>query len=138
MKHARPNDAENGKLKLYSLELEEAFAAIVRELVELAGLDGLVEVVVGPAGNSLKNLVEGGKLGQGGVDLVFMDHVEALYEEELKRMEELDIFRSGSTVVADNVLRPGAPAYKAFMERNGKWNSEVVKTLIVPGDFEVS
>lgn len=126
------------KLMYLSLELEERFAKLAEELVQLAGLGDVVKFVVGPAGESLKNLVRDGTLAKQSVDLLFLDHVEDLYAQELKVAEELGILKKGGLVVADNVLRPGAPEYRKYVRNNPAYDTKAVPGLIVPGDWEVS
>jgi catechol O-methyltransferase len=126
----------NEKLEYWSLEFESEFAAIASKLVDLAGLGDIVKVVVGSADASLKKLKEEGKVEK--VDFLFLDHVEALYEQDLKVCESLELLPPGSTIVADNVVRPGAPAYRKYVRAHKGLDSRGVKGLIMPGGFEVS
>jgi catechol O-methyltransferase len=123
-------------LRLWSLEFDPLIASIAMNLIELAGLSDIVKVVVGSAAGSIKRLNKEGKLTE--VDFVFLDHVEDLYVQDFKVIEELGLFKSGSLVVADNVVRPGAPEYREFVRQSPKFESWGVQGLIVPGDFEVS
>lgn len=43
----------------------------------------------------------------------------------------------GNLVVADNVVTPGAPQYRAYVRQNPRFESWGVKGLIIPGDLEV-
>lgn len=106
--------------------------------MELAGLAHIVEVIEGTASSSIKQLVEEGKITC--IDFLFLDHVEDLYEEDFKVVETLGVLKKGAMVVADNVLRPGAPEYRKFIreKEEGGWKSWGVQGLIWPGDFEVS
>lgn len=126
------------EVKLWSLEYEGRFARIARELVELAGLGDVVEVVVGEAGGSAVKLREEGKIREGEVDFLFLDHVEELYLPDFKiGWLDAKVLRKGALVVADNVVRPGAPEYRAFVRSQDGLSSEGVRGLIIPGDMEV-
>ena len=129
---------EGEKAQLWSLEYEGRFAKIARELIELAGVDDIVQLVVGEAGESLKSLKSEGTMKEGSVDMLFLDHVEDLYEADFKiAWEEMGLLREGTVIVADNVLRPGAPEYRKYVRSQKALKSEGVKGLIIPGDFEV-
>ncbi|KAK4541046.1 hypothetical protein LTR36_008415 [Oleoguttula mirabilis] len=119
---------------VWSLEFEPDFAAIMREIIAIAGLSDIVTFVTGPANESLRELKSSGEVEK--VDFLFMDHVEDLYEQDLKVCEELGLLKSGACIVADNVVRPGAPAYRTYVRSHAGLRSSGVKGLIVPGDFE--
>lgn len=48
-------------------------------------------------------------------DLVFLDHYKPLYTTDLKLLESLGLVGPGTTLVADNVLKPGNPPYLAYV-----------------------
>jgi catechol O-methyltransferase len=129
-------DVDSDGLKIYSLELSEDFAFIARQLISLAGLSGIVTVIVGHADASLKKLVDDSSLTS--IDLLFLDHVEDLYTTDFKVVEGLGLLKKGALVVADNVVRPGAPEYREFMRGLKGWESKGVRGLIWPGEMEVS
>lgn len=135
MRRAHEQGQGAGELKVWSLEMEAEFAAIARQLVDLAGLSDIVTVVVGPAEDSLRKLVKEGELKA--VDLFFLDHVEELYVQDFKVYEELGLLKKGTVVVADNVVRPGAPEYRELVRGHERLRSEGVRGLIQPGVFEV-
>ena len=115
------------------------FAAIATKLIALAGLSDIVKVIVGPADASLKKLVDDGELKD--IDLLFLDHdpPEELYLKDFKVVEQLKLLnKKGALVVADNVVRPGAPEYRKFMRAKEGWESRGVRGLIWPGEIEVS
>lgn len=100
MRKQRPGDEA---LHVWSLEFDENFAKIASELIETAGLQDVVKVVKGSADDSLRRLKREGMLDH--IDFLFLDHVEDLYEQDLKvAMDELQLLPSGSVLVADNVV----------------------------------
>jgi catechol O-methyltransferase len=131
----RQNPPNPGELRVLSLEMSPEFAAIARKLIELAGMSEIVTVVVGPAEESLRRLKGEGKLT--GLDMLFLDHAEELYLADFKVCEELGLLKKGAVVVADNVVRPGAPEYRELVRGYPGLKSEGVRGLIQPGDLEV-
>ena len=122
--------------KLWSLEFDPVFANIISELVDLAGLSSIVTVVTGPADESMRRLKAEGKLSH--IDMLFLDHMEDLYEQDLRvAMDELELLKSGSCVVADNVLVPGAPEYRKYVRDHAGLSSRAIEGLIMPGEIMV-
>nr|WP_035287067.1 O-methyltransferase [Actinokineospora spheciospongiae] len=89
--------------RLVSLELDEAHAVVARENLAAAGLAGVVEVVVGPALESLPGLVGGEPF-----DFVFIDADKPSNPEYFRWA--LRLTAPGSVIVVDNVVRGGAVA----------------------------
>jgi predicted O-methyltransferase YrrM len=91
--------------QLVSLELEEAYARVAEANIARAGLAELVEVRVGPALASLRELADS---GADPFDLAFIDADKASTPEYFEAALELG--RPGGVIVADNVVRGGALA----------------------------
>ena len=91
--------------KLISLEFEPRHAEVARANLARAGLDGVAEVRVGAALDTLPKLVAE---GLGPFDLVFIDadkaNTPAYFDWALK------LTRRGSLIVVDNVVRDGEVA----------------------------
>ncbi len=88
--------------KLISLEYDPKHAAVARENVARAGLEGAVEVMVGPALESLPQLEE---RSDSPFDLVFIDADKANYPAYLDWA--LRLTRPGGLILGDNVVREG-------------------------------
>jgi predicted O-methyltransferase YrrM len=88
---------------LISLELEPRYAEVARANAERAGLAGLIEIRVGAALQSLRELIDE---GAGPFDLTFIDADKPGTPEYFQLALELS--RPGSVIVADNVVRDGA------------------------------
>ncbi|KAI1059005.1 hypothetical protein LB507_004091 [Fusarium sp. FIESC RH6] len=99
-----------------SLEINEDFAFVASALISIAGLDDIVDIRVGPCTSSLQKLREEDANLQ--IDLLFLDHQNSAYVGDLMLCETLSLVRSGSTVVADNVISPGAPLYLEYVRGN--------------------
>jgi predicted O-methyltransferase YrrM len=91
--------------RVITLELEQKHADVARENISRAGLSGVVEVRVGPAGESLAELE---KERVEPFDLIFIDADKesgAAYLEVALRLS-----RAGTVIMVDNVIRDGAVA----------------------------
>lgn len=89
--------------RVTTLELEEGNAVIARRNLERAGVADRVEVLVGPAAESARALIEAGTEP---FDLVFIDADKPSNPAYLEASMELT--RPGSVIVIDNVVRDGA------------------------------
>jgi predicted O-methyltransferase YrrM len=90
--------------RVISLELSPEHAAVARANVARAGLADRVEIRVGPALDTLPTL-------QGPFDLIFIDADKETYPEYLTA--SLALSRSGTVIIADNVVRDGEVANPA-------------------------
>ncbi|KIX09643.1 uncharacterized protein Z518_00724 [Rhinocladiella mackenziei CBS 650.93] len=123
--------------KIYSCEYSPDFARIARGLVELAGLQDLVEVLEGAAADSVQKLVE--EHPNFKADVLFLDHWKYYYLSDLQLCEDLKMLRKGSLVIADNTDIPGVPEYVEYVRNGGrgghgtvKYTSETFSTLKNP------
>lgn len=91
----------SGGLRYYSLESNPDYAAIARILVELAGLQDFIQIIVGPSTDSLAQLARMNPDLR--IDFLFVDHAEELYLTDLQLAERLSLLQFRSYVVADNV-----------------------------------
>jgi predicted O-methyltransferase YrrM len=90
---------------LISLELEPHHADVARKNLERAGLASRVEIRVGPAPASMRELIDEGVEP---FDFIFIDADKEGYPEYLEL--SLPLSRPGTVIVADNVVRKGEVA----------------------------
>ncbi|KAK8216821.1 hypothetical protein M8818_001784 [Zalaria obscura] len=102
-----------GGKRYFSLERNPEFGAVISSLVDLAGLDDVIKVVVGSSDASIQRLYDSGKLKH--IDLMFLDHYKPAYTTDLKLCEELKLVTPGSVLAADNVIKPGNPPYLEYV-----------------------
>lgn len=88
--------------KLITLELEQAHAEVARRNVERAGLADKVEVLVGPALETLPTLAS---RFPHGFDMIFIDADKTGYPAYWPWA--LKLSHSGTLIAADNVVREG-------------------------------
>ena len=116
---------------LITIEADPERHDVSRQMVEHAGLSNRVQLLKGKAGDMIPEL-------QGQFDLVLIDHYGENYLPDLKLIEEHNLLRHGSAVVADNVIahRPTDDPYLEHVRSSGCYRSTLHK---VGGDgVEVS
>jgi catechol O-methyltransferase len=120
--------------KVFSVELAEANAAVARRIWTHAGLADRITCVVGTIGDgkTLDALAAEHGFGLGDLDFLFIDHDKDAYVPDLLSIVDRGWLHPGAIVVADNVKRPGAPKYRAFMrDQQGKhWETIEHKTHV--------
>merc|ERR1712093_862776 len=94
-----------GGKKYFCLEQSPKFAHNIEVLVDLAGLNDII-------------------------DVIFLDHYKPAYTTDLKLCESLGLISKGTTLAADNVVKPGNPPYlkydtKDFPGRSAKQYGDV-------------
>ena len=119
--------------RVVSVELAEANAANAQRIWAHAGVADRISCVVGTIGDggkTLDALARDHGLAPGGLDFLFIDHDKAAYLPDLGHIVDRGWLHRGSIVIADNILIPGAPKYRAFMrEQQGTtWNTVEHKT----------
>jgi len=90
--------------RLVTLEIDPVHADVARGNLQRAGVDSLVELRLGPANESLAQLVNDGAT----FDLIFIDADKTGYPDYLAW--SLKLSRPGTVIIADNIVRKGAVA----------------------------
>ncbi|OXV11964.1 hypothetical protein Egran_00275 [Elaphomyces granulatus] len=114
-----------GGKRYISLELDPAHAAVANMLLDLAGLRGFVQIIIGPSDRTLLDLRRRGEVTH--LELLFLDHWKDLYLPDLKLCEEHGLIAPGTVIAADNVIIPGAPDYMDWLRTPVEKKREVVK-----------
>ncbi|KAJ6114620.1 hypothetical protein N7486_000398 [Penicillium sp. IBT 16267x] len=106
----------HGGKQYIGIEKNPEMGAIASQLVDLAGLRDIVEILVGSSDEVLQEL------------FIFLDHWQHLYLPDLWILEQMDVLKPDvSVVIADNVIFPGAPRYRKWVEATTKQKREMVK-----------
>jgi caffeoyl-CoA O-methyltransferase len=117
--------------RLISLEIDARYADVARRNLKRAGLEGKVEVRVGPALESLSRL---NVAIEGAFDLLFIDADKQAYVNYLRKA--LPLVREGGLVLGDNTL-PDAVLDPAAESGTKRYNAEVsahpdLDSILVP------
>ena len=134
------NLPSNGKL--ISVEFSSENAAIAREVIEHAGLSSQVKfificiykqlriilnivlkviIIEGTVQTVLQNYLLEVHIPT--VDMSFIDHDKAFYLPDLHYLLDNSILKAGSVVVADNILVPGAPEYREYVNSSPRFRT---------------
>lgn len=82
-----------------------------------------MELIVGPSAEVIPRLRE--RHGLQRADFVFMDHWKRCYLRDLQLLEEHGLLAEGATVLADNVIFPGAPRFLQYARSCGRYRCRV-------------
>jgi len=99
----------SGDLPVVTCELDPCNALLARAIHCLAGLSESIEVWIGNSSDMAHYVHK--RFGENSVAMLFMDHRGSLFHEDLQNFQELGLLKEGAMVVADNVLKPGAPYF---------------------------
>jgi predicted O-methyltransferase YrrM len=101
--------------RLCTLELEPRHAEVARLNLERAGLSAVVDVIVGPALDTLPTVL---KTADAPFDLAFVDADKASYSAYFELV--VRAVRSGGLILADNVIRGGRVLEAAPSDLNAR------------------
>merc|ERR1712048_1174975 len=106
--------------RVLSLEVDAAHVLIARNVLAFAGLAHKVQIVAGHSEDMLPWIIERlkGDCRRKCIDFAFLDQRGSRYEKDLSVLQRSGLLRHGSAVVADNVLKPGAPMFLWSMSQN--------------------
>lgn len=107
-----------------TLELDAHHADVARANFAYAGLDDSIEVIVGPALDSLGALERG---GYGPIDLAFIDADKTNNTNYLRFA--LKFSRPGTLLIVDNVVRGGTVAMDPLPDDNARGAREAIAFL---------
>jgi catechol O-methyltransferase len=120
---------------LYSVEWHPDNAQFARRIIDHAGMADRITILVGTlsdGGSTMNRLAQEHGFASDSVDFVFLDHDKDAYVPDLRLLLNARWLRKGAIVVADNVLAPGAPEYRAYMkeEEGVRWQTKEHKAHI--------
>jgi len=104
-----------------TIEADSLSAEIARSLHEYAGVGDRIKIINGYTENVLPRLKQDFHVKS--FDFIFMDHFGSIYLRDLKMLEELGLITSGTMIVADNVIMPGAPDYLAYVRNSPNYTT---------------
>ncbi|KAG7400007.1 hypothetical protein PHYBOEH_007348 [Phytophthora boehmeriae] len=118
---------------VYSFEISPDFAAIATKMVEFAGLSDFVTIFVGTFGDKYSLLKE---LGVDHVDVFFLDHDKKCYKSDLQIIQRSGLLRSGSVVMADNVVAARISDYLEYVQGHEKFKSITYDSYLEYSDIK--
>ncbi|XP_065548298.1 catechol O-methyltransferase isoform X2 [Lathamus discolor] len=102
--------------RLLTVEFNPEFAAIAKQMFEFAGVQDKVRLLEGPSEEIIPQLKK--KYEVDTLDFVFLDHWKDRYTPDTILLQECNLLRKGSVLLADNVVIPGAPEFLNYVRNN--------------------
>ena len=116
--------SEDGKL--ITIEIDKDLVDIARKNIDKAGLSHKIEVI---CGNTLELVptLTGYKF-----DLIFLDAAKNEYLHYLRLLEEKNLMRKDSVVIADNVIlyENEMKDYLGYVRSSGRYKSQTTETTL--------
>ncbi|XP_078277388.1 catechol O-methyltransferase-like [Rhinoraja longicauda] len=105
--------------RLMTVEFNPINADIARQIFHFAGVEEKVEILEGASQDIIPQLTRQHKVDT--VDFVFLDHWKDRYQPDTQLLEECGLLRTGSVLLADNVISPGAPEFLQYVRNNPRY-----------------
>lgn len=99
--------------RLFTMEINPDFAAITQQMLDFAGLQDKVTVLLGASQDLIPQLKQ--QYDVDTLDMVFLDHWKERYLPDTLLLEKCGLLRKGTVLLADNVIFPGAPDFLAHV-----------------------
>ncbi|XP_005077567.1 catechol O-methyltransferase [Mesocricetus auratus] len=99
--------------RLLTMEMNPDYAAITQQMLNFAGLQDKVTILLGASQDLIPQLKT--KHDVGTLDMVFLDHWKDRYLPDTRLLEEQGLLRKGTVLLADNVIVPGAPDFLEYV-----------------------
>ncbi|XP_058512449.1 catechol O-methyltransferase isoform X1 [Ochotona princeps] len=99
--------------RLFTMEINPDFAAITQQMLDFAGLQDKVTVLLGASQDLIPQLKQQHDVDT--LDMVFLDHWKERYLPDTLLLEQCGLLRKGTVLLADNVIFPGSPDFLAHV-----------------------
>ncbi len=99
---------------IIACDISEEYTNVAREFWEKAGVANKIQLEIGPATETLDQLITSGD--QGAFDFIFIDADKAEYPDYYERA--LVLLRKGGVIMVDNVLWYGKPADRKHNDKD--------------------
>lgn len=122
--------------RLFTMEINPNFAAIAQQMLDFAGLQDKVTILLGASHELIPQMKT--KYDVDRLDMVFLDHWKDRYLPDTHLLEECGLLRKGTVLLADNVIVPGAPEFLAYVRGSSSfecthYSSYLEYTQVVDG-----
>ncbi len=105
-----------------TIEADPKSAEIARFIIEYAGVIDRVKLINDSSDNVIPRLRKDFNINS--FDFILIDHDKNAYLRDFQMLENLGFIRSGTMIVADNVIYPGAPDYLDYIRNNLKYQTQ--------------
>ncbi|CAF1215298.1 unnamed protein product [Rotaria sp. Silwood1] len=118
-----PNDA-----LIISIEKNPQSAEIAHTIHKHAGVENRIKIIVDSTENVIPQLSKIFHINT--LDFIFIDHDGAAYLPDFILLEQYGLIKSGTMIVADNVIYPGAPKYLDYIRNNPNYTTQMYESTI--------
>jgi len=144
------DDGDGMDCRLFTAEINGEYAKIAAEIIRLGRMEDLISVhevgydgrdtdVVSAVADAMSNDIPRNSIDVATtptIDFLFIDHDKDAYTSDLCKLEASGMIRSGTRVVADNVIFANIDDYVGYVRR--KEEMGIVKTTTIPCHVEYS
>ncbi|CAF0946658.1 unnamed protein product [Adineta steineri] len=117
---------------LISIDSNTESAEIARSIFEYAGVTDRIKTIVDDTNNVIPHLNKDFNVDS--FDLIFIDHFKDVYLRDFKMLEDVGLIKSGTMIVADNVICPGAPDYLEYVQNNPNYSTTLRESTLEYND----
>jgi catechol O-methyltransferase len=118
-----PNDS-----LIISIERDSKSAEIAHTIHEHAGVSNRIKIIVDSTENVIPRLNQ--QYHFHSFDFIFIDHYGEAYLRDFMLLEQYGLIRSGTMIVADNVIYPGAPNYLNYIKNNPNYITKTYESTL--------
>lgn len=113
---------------IISIEKDSKSAEIARIIHEHAGVGNRIKIINSSTEKVIPRLSEQYHIQS--FDFIFIDHYGEIYLHDFKLLEQYGLIQSGTMIVADNVIYPGAPNYLNYVRNNPNYTTKTYESTI--------
>ncbi|CAF4330999.1 unnamed protein product [Adineta steineri] len=117
---------------IISIDSNTESAEIARSIFEYAGVTDRIKTIVDDTNNVIPHLNKDFNVDS--FDLIFIDHFKDVYLRDFKILEDVGLIKSGTMIVADNVICPGAPDYLEYVQNNPNYSTTLRESTLEYND----
>lgn len=116
-------------VSITTLEVDPVHAIIARNIIAFAGCTHKVDVLIGHSREMLRRLPDRNKMDRPRLpfDVVFLDSRGSGYDADLAELEQHGLLKPDATLLADNVLKPGAPLFLWRLMADSGWATQILR-----------
>ncbi len=118
-----PNDT-----LIVSIERNPDSAEIAHTVHKHAGVGDRIKILIGSAENVIPQLRQYHNVDS--FDFIYIDHYGQHYLRDFKLLEQYGFIKSGTMIVADNVIAPGAPDYMHYLHNNPNYRTKTYESTV--------
>jgi predicted O-methyltransferase YrrM len=105
-----------GDAKIIAADVSEEWTSVARKFWKKAGIDGRIDLRLGPAAETVEQLIKAGEAGR--FDMMFIDADKSSYDTYYEG--GLKLLRTGGIMLIDNVLWSGSVAKPSVKDEDTK------------------